>query len=202
MITDAGIKQLVKIAKKNGTIGPGMKVNEKDLPVNAGCTATVALITKTEIYVANSGDTRAVLSSKGKAKDLSHDHKPDLPSEMRRVERAGGYVEEGRVNGVIAISRAIGDWEYKNKSLKPEDNMVSVVPEVIVEPIKPEHDFLLIACDGIWDCMTSQQAVTYCNEKYKIYKTKKSEVGSPGLSSASTAVSSSLPGKGSPPVKK
>jgi protein phosphatase 2C family protein 2/3 len=64
-------------------------------------------------------------------------------------------VEEGRVQGIIAISRAIGDHEYKNKSLKPEDQAVSVVPEVIVEPIKPEHDFLIIACDGIWDCMTS-----------------------------------------------
>jgi protein phosphatase 2C family protein 2/3 len=155
MLTDTGTKQLAKIAKKNGTIGPGIQVNEKELCFQAGCTATVALITQTEIYVANSGDTRAVLSSKGKAKDLSHDHKPDLITEKRRVERAGGFVEEGRVNGIIAISRAIGDMEYKNRSLKPEDNMVSVVPEVIVEPIKPEHDFLMIACDGIWDCMTS-----------------------------------------------
>jgi protein phosphatase 2C family protein 2/3 len=155
MLTDAGTKQVAKIARKNGTIGPGTQVDEKELVFQAGCTATVALITSTEIYVANSGDTRAVLSSKGKAKDLSHDHKPDLPAEKRRVERAGGFVEEGRVNGIIAISRAIGDMEYKNRALKPEENMVSVVPEVIVEPIKPEHDFLLIACDGIWDCMTS-----------------------------------------------
>lgn len=130
-------------------------MSEKDIVFQAGCTATVALLTKTEIYVANAGDTRAVLSSKGKAKDLSHDHKPDLPSEKRRVEKAGGFVEEGRVNGIIAISRAMGDMEYKNRALKPEEMMVSVVPEVIVEPIKPEHDFLIIACDGIWDCMTS-----------------------------------------------
>ncbi len=74
-----------------------------------------------------------MIAGKGKAKDLSHDHKPDNPGEKRRVERAGGMVEEGRVNGVIAISRALGDWEYKNASLKPEDNMVSGYPEVIVE---------------------------------------------------------------------
>ena len=103
------------------------------MPYQAGCTATVALVTRTEIYVANAGDTRCVIASKGKAKDLSHDHKPDNPGEKRRVEKAGGYVEEGRVSGVIAISRAIGDWEYKNQSLKPEDNMVSAYPEVIVE---------------------------------------------------------------------
>lgn len=64
---------------------------------------------------------------------MSHDHKPDNPEEKRRVQKAGGFVEEGRVSGVIAISRAIGDWEYKNLSLKPEDNMVSSYPEVIVE---------------------------------------------------------------------
>jgi protein phosphatase 2C family protein 2/3 len=45
--------------------------------------------------------------------------------------------------------------EYKNRALKPEETMVSVVPEVIVEPMKPDHEFLIIACDGIWDCMTS-----------------------------------------------
>jgi protein phosphatase 2C family protein 2/3 len=86
---------------------------------------------------------------------LSHDHKPDLVAEKRRVERAGGFVEEGRVNGVIAISRAVGDWEYKNINLKPEENMVSAYPEVIVEALKPDHDFMIIACDGIWDCQTS-----------------------------------------------
>lgn len=86
---------------------------------------------------------------------MSNDHKPDVPSEKRRVTRAGGFVEEGRVNGVIAISRAIGDWEYKNTNLKAEDNMVSSFPEVIVETLRPDHDFMIIACDGIWDCLTS-----------------------------------------------
>lgn len=60
--------------------------------------------------------------------------------------------------------------EYKNRALKPEETMVSVVPEIIVEPMKPDHEFLIIACDGIWDCMTSQQAVTFCGEKFKLYK--------------------------------
>lgn len=101
--------------------------------MQAGCTCCVALVTRTEVYVANSGDTRCVIASKGKAKDLSNDHKPDLPNEKRRIQRAGGFVEEGRVNGIIAISRAIGDWEYKNQQFKPEDNMVTALPEVMVE---------------------------------------------------------------------
>ena len=124
-------------------------------------------MTKSEVYVANAGDTRCVIASKGKAKDLSHDHKPDNPNEKRRVERAGGVVDDGRVNGVIAISRAIGDWEYKKAGLKPEDNMVSGYPEVVVETLRPDHDFMIIACDGIWDCLSSQQAVDFIYEGMK-----------------------------------
>jgi serine/threonine protein phosphatase PrpC len=80
------------------------------------------MISKSEILCANAGDSRAVLSKKGKVKDLSVDHKPDTPSEKRRIERANGFVEESRVNGMLALSRSIGDFEYKGNSiLKPED---------------------------------------------------------------------------------
>lgn len=96
LLTDSGKKELALISKRNST-GGGLAVNGADLPYQAGCTACVALITKTEVYCANAGDTRCVIASKGKAKDLSHDHKPDNPNEKRRVERAGGVVEEGRV---------------------------------------------------------------------------------------------------------
>ena len=73
----------------------------------------MALITDTEIYCANSGDSRCVLSSNGKAIELSVDHKPDLPTEKERIERAGGFVEDNRVKGVLNLSRSLGDLEYK-----------------------------------------------------------------------------------------
>jgi len=53
----------------------------------------------------------------GKVIELSHDHKPDNDGELARVKAGGGFVEEGRVQGIIAVSRAIGDWEYKNPNL-------------------------------------------------------------------------------------
>ena len=78
------------------------------------------MITKTEIICANAGDCRSVLSKKGKAKDLSTDHKPNTPSEKSRIERANGFVEDNRVNGNLALSRSFGDFEYKsNPILKP-----------------------------------------------------------------------------------
>ena len=79
----------------------------------AGCTACVVLITPMEIYCANAGDSRTVMCEKNNAIELSSDHKPDLPEERSRIIKAGGEVVDGRVNGMLALSRAIGDFDYK-----------------------------------------------------------------------------------------
>ena len=91
-----------------------------NLAKQAGCTACMILMTKTEVYCANAGDTRCVLAQKGKAIDLSIDHKPELSTETMRIKKDGGFIDEGRVQGIIAVSRAIGDWEYKKTSNSPE----------------------------------------------------------------------------------
>lgn len=121
-----------------------------------GCTACTAIITDTEIICANSGDSRCVMSVDGKALDMSIDHKPDNIGEKTRIERAGGFVEEGRVKGVLALSRALGDLEYKkNKFVGVDEQMVTCIPEIKVEKITKKTDFFVIACDGIWDCLSS-----------------------------------------------
>ena len=84
-----------------------------------------------------------------------------MPEERKRVVAAGHYVEDGRVDGVIAISKAIGDWEYKSPKLAPEKMAVSAFPDVTKTAITKDTDFLICACDGIWDCMTSQQACDF-----------------------------------------
>ena len=66
-----------------------------------------------EIYCANAGDSRTVMCEKGNAVDLSKDHKPELPEERSRIIKAGGEVVDGRVNGMLALSRAFGDFDYK-----------------------------------------------------------------------------------------
>lgn len=83
----------------------------------SGCTATVALVTPTEIFCCNAGDSRTVLSKGKTAIDLSVDHKPNLPDEQRRIYNANGYVEDNRVNGMLALSRALGDFEYKKNTM-------------------------------------------------------------------------------------
>ena len=98
------------------------------------------------------------MSKRGQAHELSEDHKPDLPTERSRILASGHNVEDGRVDGIIAISRAIGDWEYKDPKLTPEKMAVSGMPEIQKIEITDDINFIICACDGIWDCMTSQVA--------------------------------------------
>jgi len=121
-----------------------------------------------EIYVANAGDSRCVLSRAGKAVELSHDHKPYDTIEYQRIIKAGGSVDGGRVKGDLNLSRAIGDLQYKQtKHLSPEEQMITCDPDISVTHITSEDEFVIIGCDGIWDVKTSQQAVDFVSTKLK-----------------------------------
>ena len=150
------------------------------IAASAGCTACSALITPTDIYVANAGDSRAVIGKKVGDKyisqDMSEDHKPELKSEKDRIENAGGFVEDNRVKGVLALSRAIGDLQYKgDANFELKDQMLVAIPEIRIQKLSSSIDFLIIACDGIWDCLTSEDCVTKVGELLQI-KSKPSQV--------------------------
>jgi serine/threonine protein phosphatase PrpC len=90
---------------------------------------------------------------------MSEDHKPENAEEKARIEKAGGFVEDNRVKGVLNLSRSLGDLEYKSDpKIKMADQMITAMPEVRKEKID-DACFLIIACDGIWDCLTSSEAV-------------------------------------------
>ena len=112
MLTEQGQRDLIKIGKnQSGDDGYYSYAEAKSF---AGCTATVILVTPTEIYCANAGDSRTVLSKGKTALEMSKDHKPDDPEERKRIYNASGFVEDSRVNGMLALSRALGDFEYKS----------------------------------------------------------------------------------------
>ncbi|CAL3967622.1 unnamed protein product [Diplocarpon coronariae] len=128
----------------------------------SGCTASVAIVSATKIFVGNAGDSRSVLGVKGRAKPLSFDHKPQNEGEKARITAAGGFVDFGRVNGNLALSRAIGDFEFKKSAeLAPEQQIVTAFPDVTVHNISSDDEFLVVACDGIWDCQSSQAVVEF-----------------------------------------
>uniref|UniRef100_A0A3Q3LQG9 protein-serine/threonine phosphatase n=1 Tax=Labrus bergylta TaxID=56723 RepID=A0A3Q3LQG9_9LABR len=125
---------------------PGMDGKEEP-GSDSGTTAVVALIRGKQLIVANAGDSRCVVSERGKAVDMSYDHKPEDEVELARIKNAGGKVTmDGRVNGGLNLSRAIGDHFYKRNK---------------------DHDFMVIACDGIWNVLSSQEVVDFISERIK-----------------------------------
>ncbi|KAG6608311.1 putative protein phosphatase 2C 60, partial [Cucurbita argyrosperma subsp. sororia] len=132
----------------------------------SGCTACVAIIRNNKLIVANAGDSRCVISRKGQAHSLSRDHKPDLEIERDRILKAGGFIHAGRVNGSLNLARAIGDMEFKqNKFLPAEKQIITANPDVTTVELCDDDEFIVIACDGIWDCMSNQQLVDFIHEQ-------------------------------------
>ncbi|CAM8916468.1 unnamed protein product [Rhodiola kirilowii] len=135
---------------------------------NCGCTANVAVIRNNQLVVANAGDSRCVISRKSQAYNLSRDHKPDLDAEKDRIVKAGGFVHAGRINGSLNLARAIGDMKFKqNKYLPAERQIVTANPDINIVELCDDDDFIVLACDGIWDCMSSQQLVDFIHEQLK-----------------------------------
>jgi len=140
-----------------------------------GSTAVCVIIAGDRIICANIGDARAVLSRSGEAINLSRDHKPDNPDEEQRIKSAGGFVTMKKVCGTLATSRSFGDFNFKRPSnsdfFKPPAkgdgrDIVAVIPEIRETQINYlEDEFIVVACDGLFDVFTSQQCVDYIRDK-------------------------------------
>ena len=133
----------------------------KEANVQSGSTAVVGLLMGNKCYLSNAGDSRAVASKAGKAVRLTNDHKPDRLEEIDRITKLGGEIttiiaKDGkvisRVGGLLAVSRSFGDFD-----LAP---YITAEPEVTeIDLGGDEYPFLILACDGVWDVLTDQEAV-------------------------------------------
>ncbi|GLT84101.1 hypothetical protein SLE2022_023520 [Rubroshorea leprosula] len=142
-----------------------------------GSTAVAVLLTDEHIVVANCGDSRAVLCRAGKAIPLSFDHKPDRSDELERIRGVGGrviFLNGARVEGILAMSRAIGD-----KYLKP---VVTSEPEITFTKREPQDECLILASDGLWDVLSSDLA---CEVALECLKERSNGVG--GAAASATA---------------
>ena len=135
--------------------------------MDTGCTSNVVLITPQKIFCANAGDSRSILVSKSTTvTELSHDHKPGNTDEEARINAAGHFVSDDRVDGNLALSRAFGDFQYKDqKNKKPDEQAVTAMPDIITHNRTANDRFIICACDGIWDCLTNEDAAKKMAEK-------------------------------------
>lgn len=132
----------------------------------AGTTAICVLIKNNIFYCANVGDSRAIGCKNGAVHALSHDHKPNNDEELRRITAAGGWVEFNRVNGNLALSRALGDFVFKkNEKKDAKEQIVIALPDVISKKLSPDWEFIVIACDGIWDVMTNEEVSDFVRSR-------------------------------------
>lgn len=140
-----------------------LQVTRSNMDIS-GTTAILALVQDGVITVANVGDSRGVLCDhSGKAIPVSFDHKPHLVQERKRIREAGGFVSFNgvwRVAGILATSRAFGDYPLKDK------NLVIANPDILtfnIDDLKPE--FMILASDGLWDVFSNQEAVDYIRDR-------------------------------------
>lgn len=110
------------------------------------------------VTTANVGDARAVLCRAGNAIRLSCDHRAGDEEERARIERAGGFVCARRVNGVLEVSRALGDHAFKS--------VVVCTPSVRETVLCEADEFLLLACDGLWDWIDDDTAVSIASNAF------------------------------------
>ncbi|KAL1189280.1 putative protein phosphatase 2C 49 [Cardamine amara subsp. amara] len=131
---------------------------DRSISSSSGTTALAALLFGRHLMVANVGDCRAVLCRNGEAIDMSQDHRPIYLPERRRVEECGGFIDDGYLNGVLSVTRALGDWDMKLP--RGSQSPLIAEPEIKQINLTEEDEFLIIGCDGIWDVLTSQEAVS------------------------------------------
>jgi len=145
-----------------------------------GSTAIIAIVIGKTLYIANAGDSEAVLAHRRppgeeppesedpedlptafNAQLLSFKHKPNESGEKERIKEAGGRVIFGRVMGSLAVARSFGDRDYKHPYNQAEGNFVSAEPYISKIQLTDDDPFLICSCDGLWDRTSYQQAVNF-----------------------------------------
>lgn len=139
-----------------------------DLKETSGTTALCVFISEDKYFVANCGDSRAVLWRNNARVFATQDHKPNLISEKLRINAAGGIVQNGRISWghrSLGVSRALGDFELKKQSDKDQlHQILSSQPDVYVQQKDDNDEFMILASDGVWDVITDEALCQYVHD--------------------------------------
>ncbi|XP_072319697.1 protein phosphatase, Mg2+/Mn2+ dependent, 1Na (putative) [Eucyclogobius newberryi] len=145
------------------------KLARQDNWDRSGSTAAAVLLSPEYIYFINCGDSRTLLCRDGKVIFYTEDHKPFNPREKERIQNAGGSVTLQRVNGSLAVSRALGDFDFKEVDWRPQtEQLVSPEPEIYEMGRAPEDEFVILACDGVWDAIGNEELCAFVRSRLKV----------------------------------
>ena len=136
-----------------------------------GTTANILMIINNSLYLANCGDSLSVMFKNGEAIKLNREHKTTLQSEKERILKSGNEIINNRIAGKLNLTRAIGDLEFKkNYNLKYYEQSVISYPEITFIDNIYDIDFIIMACDGLWDCVDLGGRRNIINKKLLNFK--------------------------------
>ncbi|XP_021774966.1 protein phosphatase 2C 57-like isoform X2 [Chenopodium quinoa] len=186
------IKSAITEAFENVDLRLSKWLENKEEEDESGATATVMLVGNDRLYIAHLGDSSAVISRSGKAEVLTDPHRPYGSNkaslqEIRRINEAGGWINNGRICGDIAISRAFGDIRFKTKKnemveggvkegrwsqkfasrVKFNGDLVVARPDIIQAVLGSDAELVVLASDGLWDYINSSEAVSFVRDELR-----------------------------------
>jgi len=130
----------------------------------SGSTGVATLINDGQIFIANTGDSRCIICEDARVYALSSDHKPSIPFERERILNHGGQITQGRVQGTLAVARAFGDIEYKDK-LTFGAGVLTCEPDIKIWNVVESTEFMVLACDGLWDVMSNEEVARFVRKR-------------------------------------
>ncbi|XP_077212514.1 thylakoid-associated phosphatase 38 isoform X2 [Tasmannia lanceolata] len=167
-------------------------LEEMGKEANSGSTATVMFVGNDVLIISHVGDSCVVISRSGKAEMLTSPHRPYGSNkvslqEIRRIREAGGWIVDGRICGDISVSRAFGDMRFKTKKnemlekgieegrwtkkfisrIKFNGDLVTASPDIYQVALGSDAEFILLASDGLWDYMSSYDAVAFVRDQLR-----------------------------------
>ena len=133
---------------------------EETKAMEVGNTATIVFINNRLLYCANVGDSSCCLIG-NKAEFISIDDKCTNKKEIKRIEKAGGEIIDGRLGGILLVSRGLGDFDLKNKGLSSE-------PHITKRLIDHNSNYCVLASDGVWDVLNPDDVSKIIHETSNI----------------------------------
>ena len=204
-----GLKNAINLTEQNFLEYEG--VNQYgELDDTSGSCASIVLIKNKKCIIANVGDSRCILFKNKRLFFATKDHKPNSHSEKRRIESAGGSVFQStaivplyqngkmiempwRVNpGRLSVSRTFGDIEIKLEKFGGKKNVVVSTPDIVEFELNDQYNFLVIACDGVFDVLSNMEILECIKIVLKINKNKKRKINEICGDCASMIMKSSL----------
>ena len=135
-----------------------------------GCTCCAVLVTPNEIITSNIGDSKAMIMGVNSISSLNREHKVSELDERERISKTKYTIINDRIEGILNVSRAFGDFKYKDMENGNQDEYgIISIPEIGIMKRNQKYN-IIIGCDGLWDCYNELDVRNYIISFYSCHE--------------------------------